>query len=70
MEHHELVGQLGADLRLGHFLVEERVADGDAAVDAEGRGDLLIEAGEVEPRGLVAELRHADHLSVLLDREA
>lgn len=54
MEHHELVGKLGADLRIHDLLVEEGVGDGDATVAAEGRGNLLIEAGEVEARGLVA----------------
>lgn len=70
MVHHELVGELAPVLGVDDLLVHEAVDDGDAAVGAERPRDLLVEAGEVEGRRLVAQLRHADHLVLVLDGEA
>ena len=39
--HHELVGELAPVLRVHDLLVHEAVDDGDAAVRAERRRDLL-----------------------------
>ena len=45
--HHELVGELAPVLRVGHLLVHEAVDDRDAAVGAEGQGDVLVKLCEI-----------------------
>ena len=57
--HHQLIGELHALLRVHDLAVHERVDQGDAAVDGEGSGRLLVKVGEVRPGQLVTELGHA-----------
>ena len=47
--HHELVGELAPVLRVHHLLVHQAVDDGDAAVGAEGLGNLLHDKREDKP---------------------
>ncbi len=70
MVHHELVGEVAAVLGVADFLVHEAVDQRDAAVDGEGRGQLLVGRREGAPARLVAQLGDAQHLAAVQDRDA
>lgn len=69
MIHDQFIRQSVSDVSLLDLLVDHRVHDARAAVDAERKGHLLVHSVEVRVPHLVHELAYPYYAGLLANRE-